>query len=166
MSPARLIDGAEHAANLRSQTLQRARSFFQTRGRRPPLVVIIVGDHPASRSYVSTTTKQAAETKIDGRLIELPEAVDVADRLEAVNWRNWKLAFYDETRDWFSTPMKLTLPKLFNLTTDPKEEYPEETLRNTWAMDGCLKAIREFYGSLKKYPAIPEGTPDPYMPPN
>jgi arylsulfatase len=89
----------------------------------------------------------------------------VADRLEAVKWKNWKLAFYDETRDWFSTPMKLTLPKLFNLTTDPKEEYPEETLRNTWAMVGCLKAIREFYDSLKKYPAIPEGTPDPYVPP-
>ena len=54
----------------------------------------------------------------------------VADRLEAVKWRNWKLVFYEETRDWFGTPMKLTLPKLFNLSTDPKEEYPEETLRN------------------------------------
>ncbi len=89
----------------------------------------------------------------------------VADRLEAVKWKNWKLAFYDNTHDWFSTPVKLTLPKLYNLTTDPKEEYPEETLRNTWAMDGCLKAIRSFYDSLKKYPAIPEGAPDPYLPP-
>jgi methylenetetrahydrofolate dehydrogenase (NADP+)/methenyltetrahydrofolate cyclohydrolase len=75
MSPAILIDGAEHAANLRSQSLQRARSFFQIRGRRPRLDVIIVGDHPASRSYVSTKTKQAAETEIDGRLIELPESI-------------------------------------------------------------------------------------------
>src|SRR5260221_8433003 len=76
MSPAKLIDGAEHAANLRSRTLQRARSFFQARGRRPRLDVIIVGDHPASRSYVSTKTKQAADTEIDGRLIELPESID------------------------------------------------------------------------------------------
>jgi arylsulfatase A-like enzyme len=89
----------------------------------------------------------------------------VADRLEAVKWRNWKLAFYEETRDWFGTPAKLTLPKLFNLTTDPKEEYPEETLRNTWVMDRCLHAYREFYQSLKIYPAIPEGTRDPYLPP-
>jgi arylsulfatase A-like enzyme len=89
----------------------------------------------------------------------------VADRLEAVKWRNWKLAFYEETRDWFGTPAKLTLPKLFNLTTDPKEEYPEETLRNTWVMDRCLNAYREFYQSLKIYPAIPEGTRDPYLPP-
>ncbi|WP_338441839.1 arylsulfatase [Synechococcus elongatus IITB7] len=82
----------------------------------------------------------------------------VADRLEAVKWRNWKLAFYEETRDWFSTPSKLTLPKLFNLTTDPKEEYPEETLRNTWVIDRCLAAIRQFQDSLQDYPAIPEGT--------
>jgi arylsulfatase A-like enzyme len=89
----------------------------------------------------------------------------VAERLEAVKWRNWKLAFYEETRDWFGTPAKLTLPKLFNLATDPKEEYPEETLRNTWVIDRCLKAYREFYQSLKIYPAIPEGTRDPYLPP-
>jgi arylsulfatase len=24
----------------------------------------------------------------------------VADRLEAVKWRNWKLTFYEEQRDW------------------------------------------------------------------
>ncbi|WP_126148322.1 sulfatase-like hydrolase/transferase [Synechococcus elongatus] len=88
----------------------------------------------------------------------------VADRLEAVKWRNWKLAFYEETRDWFSTPSKLTLPKLFNLTTDPKEEYPEETLRNTWVIDRCLAAIRQFQDSLKRYPAIPEGTQDRFDP--
>jgi arylsulfatase len=89
----------------------------------------------------------------------------VAERLEAVKWRNWKLAFYEETRDWFGTPAKLTLPKLFNLATDPKEEYPEETLRNTSVMNRCLNAYREFYQSLEIYPAIPEGTRDPYLPP-
>lgn len=89
----------------------------------------------------------------------------VADRLEAVKWKNWKLAFYEETKDWFSTPVKLTLPKLFNLTTDPKEEYPEETLRNTWVMTLCLTAIREFHESLKVYPAIPEGTREVFRPP-
>jgi len=89
----------------------------------------------------------------------------VAERLEAVKWRDWKLTFYEETRDWFGTPQKLTLPKLFNLATDPKEEYPEITLRNTWAMVKCLDVIKQFNESLKKYPAVPEGTPDPYVPP-
>jgi arylsulfatase len=89
----------------------------------------------------------------------------VGERLEAVKWRNWKLAFYEETRDWFGTPRKLTLPKLFNLLTDPKEEYPEETLRNTWAVDRCLKAVREFYDSLKRYPVVPEGLRERFQPP-
>jgi len=88
----------------------------------------------------------------------------VAERLEAVKWRNWKLAFYEETRDWFGTPTKLTLPKLFNLTTDPKEEYPEETLRNTWAINRCLKVVREFQDSLKKYPVVPEGLRETFQP--
>ncbi len=50
--------------------------------------------------------------------------VFVADRLEAVKWRNWKIAFYDEQRDWWSPPVKLGIPKAFDLITDPKEEYP------------------------------------------
>jgi arylsulfatase len=89
----------------------------------------------------------------------------VAERLEAVKWKDWKLCFYEETRDWFGTPAKLTMPKLFNLRTDMKEEYPEESLRHTWVMNKCLAAIREFEASLKKHPAIPEGTADPYVPP-
>ncbi|MCS5690803.1 arylsulfatase [Cyanobium sp. FGCU-6] len=88
----------------------------------------------------------------------------VADRLEAVKWRNWKLVFYEETRDWFGTPQRLTLPKLFNLTSDPKEEYPEETLRNTWVINRCLEVIRTFEQSLRRHPAIPEGTTDRFDP--
>ena len=56
----------------------------------------------------------------------------VADRLEAVKWRNWKIVFYDEQRDWWSPPVKLGTPKAFDLITDPKEEYPATGLRNTW----------------------------------
>lgn len=88
----------------------------------------------------------------------------VADRLEAVKWREWKLVFYEETRDWFGTPQRLTLPKLFNLRSDPKEEYPEETLRNTWVVNRCLEVIRAFEHSLSQYPAVPEGSPGRFDP--
>ena len=46
--------------------------------------------------------------------------VFVADRLEAVKWRNWKVVFYDEQRDWWSPPAKLGVPKAFDLITDPR----------------------------------------------
>ena len=88
----------------------------------------------------------------------------VADRLEAVKWRHWKLVFYEETRDWFGTPQRLTLPKLFNLARDPKEEYPEETLRNTWVVNRCLEVIRGFEQSLNQHPAVPEGSPGRFDP--
>jgi arylsulfatase len=91
--------------------------------------------------------------------------VFVADRLEAVKWRNWKLAFYDEQRDWWTPPVKLGEPKAFDLITDPKEEYPATGIRNTWSAGPALKIVADFEQSLKKYPPIAPGTPDPYTPP-
>ncbi len=91
--------------------------------------------------------------------------VFVADRLEAVKWRNWKLVFYDEQRDWWTPPLKLGTPKGFDLITDPKEEYPATALRNTWNAGPAIKIVDEFEQSLKRYPPIAPGTPDPYTPP-
>jgi arylsulfatase A-like enzyme len=91
--------------------------------------------------------------------------VFVADRLEAVKWRNWKVAFYDEERDWWTPPAKLGEPKAFNLITDPKEEYPGTALLNSWIAGPALRVVTEFERSLKRYPPITPGTPDPYTPP-
>ena len=87
-----------------------------------------------------------------------------ADRLTAVKWRNWKLAFYGEQHDWFTPPVKLGFPQTFNLILDPKEEYPG-ALENTWVMVPVNKLIAEFMGSTTKNPFIAPGTPDPYTPP-
>jgi arylsulfatase A-like enzyme len=91
--------------------------------------------------------------------------VFVADRLEAVKWRNWKVVFYDEQRDWWTPPARLGSPKAFNLITDPKEEYPATGLRSSWIAGPAMKIVEEFEQSLKKYPPIAPGTPDPYTPP-
>jgi arylsulfatase A-like enzyme len=91
--------------------------------------------------------------------------VFVADRLEAVKWRNWKVVFYDEQRDWWTPPTKLGSPKAFDLITDPKEEYPQTGLRNSWIAGPAMKVATEFDQSLKKHPPIPPGAPDPYTPP-
>src|ERR1700752_271832 len=89
----------------------------------------------------------------------------VSDRLEAVKWRNWKIVFYDEQRDWWSPPTKLGSPKAFNLITDPKEEYPQTGLLSSWIAGPAIKVMVDFEVSLKKYPPIAPGTPDPYKPP-
>jgi len=89
----------------------------------------------------------------------------VADRLEGVKWRNWKVVFYDEQRDWWTPPTKLGSPKAFDLITDPKEEYPTTGLRSSWLAEPAMKVVAELEESLKKYPPIAPGTPDPYRPP-
>ena len=38
-----------------------------------------------------------------------------------------KVVFYDEERDWWTPPLKLGVPKAFDLIIDPKEEYPQQS---------------------------------------
>lgn len=90
--------------------------------------------------------------------------VYVADRLEAVKWKNWKLVFYDDERDWWTPPQKLGNPKAFDLLTDPKEEYPASGLRATWTAEPLMRIVADFEKSLKMEPPIQPGTADPYVP--
>jgi hypothetical protein len=68
-----------------------------------------------------------------------------------------------EQVNMYDPPKKLPLPKLINLLTDLKEER-DVVGYNTWVMEPMMKIIVEFLGSLKKYPPISAGTPDPYTP--
>jgi arylsulfatase len=88
----------------------------------------------------------------------------VADRLEAVKWNDWKLELYERQRDWWSPPVKLGVPKIYNLLADPREEYPQPTIRNSWVAHLALEHAAQFRHSLAKHPLIPIGTPDPYRP--
>jgi arylsulfatase len=58
--------------------------------------------------------------------------------------------------------MKLPVPFIINLYTDPREEKPTV---DTWAVGPMLKIAGEFEASVKQHPLIPMGTPDPYQPP-
>ena len=90
--------------------------------------------------------------------------VFVADRLEAVKWRHWKLAFYERERDWWTPATKLGVPQIFDLYADPREEYPATLTPNAWVAGPMMKIVAEFEASLKKYPPITPGTLDPYTP--
>jgi methylenetetrahydrofolate dehydrogenase (NADP+)/methenyltetrahydrofolate cyclohydrolase len=60
---ARLIDGRAVAERLRKQVASRTTELAST-GVAPGLAVVLVGEDPASRVYVSSKTKQAAEVGI------------------------------------------------------------------------------------------------------
>jgi arylsulfatase len=80
--------------------------------------------------------------------------------LMAVKWQNWKMHFYRQN-DMFDPPVKNPIPVIFNLFTDPREEKPTP---DSWVVHPILKMVGEFNQSLVKFPVIPMGTPDPYIP--
>jgi arylsulfatase A-like enzyme len=89
--------------------------------------------------------------------------VHIQGELYAVKWRNWKYhrVWLD---DLAKTPSLLPTPYLFNLLRDPKEET-NVAVENGWVMVPISRMISEFQQSVSKYPIIPPGTLDPYLPP-
>ena len=85
---ATVIDGKAAAARLRASVAVEAEQFGQRHGHRPRLVVVIVGDNPASRAYVRTKTKMAAEAGLDGELIELPLSTSTEELLGRIDQLN------------------------------------------------------------------------------
>lgn len=84
---ARIIDGKAIASAVLEETAAGVERFAG--GFRPPrLTVVIVGDDPASRSYVRGKAKSAAACGIDSDLVELPEETGEAELLEIVDRLN------------------------------------------------------------------------------
>jgi len=81
---ATIIDGKAAAARLTDEVRLAVGQFIAAGGAPPGLVVIIVGEHPASRAYVKTKTRVAAETGIAGRLIELPATTGESELLALI----------------------------------------------------------------------------------
>ena len=60
----------------------------------------------------------------------------------------------------------LGVPRIYNLYTNPHEVLEHNlTTTHLWVMRPISKMIAEYQASLKKYPPIPVGAPDPYEPP-
>ena len=68
-----VISGKEIAAEIKSQIAADVEKYSKEYGRKPNLVVVIVGDDPGSVSYVTGKTKAANEVGIDNQTICLKE---------------------------------------------------------------------------------------------
>jgi methylenetetrahydrofolate dehydrogenase (NADP+)/methenyltetrahydrofolate cyclohydrolase len=88
VTKAQIIDGKTVAAELRKTLTREVAAFQAQHGVAPSLRVILVGDDPASRSYVRSKDRMAAEVGIDGALIELPETISQSDLLARVDALN------------------------------------------------------------------------------
>jgi arylsulfatase len=61
----------------------------------------------------------------------------------------------------FDPPVKNPVPTVYNLFRDPREENPTT---DSWVVGPVLKIVGEYETSVKKFPLIPMGTPDPFSP--
>ena len=81
------IDGAAIAAKVLEETKMRA-NILLGRGIRPGLAVVLVGDDPASRAYVRSKDKKAADLGFHSVKKELPASTTQAELLAVVEELN------------------------------------------------------------------------------
>ncbi len=69
---ATLIDGKEIASRIRARIAEKVRHMVEQHGVRPGLAAVLVGDNPASHTYVKMKRKACAEVGIESFGFELP----------------------------------------------------------------------------------------------
>jgi len=85
---AKIIDGKAIAKKLRAEYHERVDQLRQSYGVTPALAVILVGDNPASQSYVRNKIAGCREVGIRSELIQLPATAsetEVLDHIERLN---------------------------------------------------------------------------------
>lgn len=83
-----VISGKELSNELRSEIIEEVKEIKEQYGRAPHLAVIIVGDNPASKSYVKGKSKACEEVGITNTTIEFPSDVTQCDLLIAISELN------------------------------------------------------------------------------
>jgi len=81
---AKILDGKTIAADVRARVAGEAAAFRTANGRPAGLGVVLVGDHPASRSYVTAKEKACAECGLASRELALPAGAPLDAILAAV----------------------------------------------------------------------------------
>lgn len=85
---ARILDGKSLAADLRGEIAAEVAALKTATGRVPGLAVVLVGDDPASRSYVTGKGKACAAAGIYSRQIDLPASAGREEILGVVRALN------------------------------------------------------------------------------
>lgn len=85
---ARIIDGKKIAAAVREEIGVRVLQLKEATGRVPGLAAVLVGDNPASASYVRSKTKACQEAGIFSRQLTPPGDIPQADLLAIIRELN------------------------------------------------------------------------------
>lgn len=117
---ARLIDGKALAAKLQGELAEKTARLKEETGVVPGLVVIIVGENPASQVYVRNKERSAIAAGFRSKVVRLPETIQENELLELIEQ-------YNQDPLWHGILVQLPLPKHINdeavlLTIDPAKD--------------------------------------------
>ena len=85
-----IIDGKQIAQQFKEAMREQVAALAKQYGRKPCLDVIIVGENPASMSYVKSKIKATEYCGFDGELIQLPETTSQEELLRVIRESNEK----------------------------------------------------------------------------
>lgn len=83
--PATIIDGVRVANAILTETLHQAAEFERASGRKPCLATVLVGNDPASHTYVRMKTNRCRTTALDSRSHRVAATATTGDVVALVN---------------------------------------------------------------------------------
>ncbi len=83
-----ILDGKAAAAEIRAEVAAGVRELAAAGARLPQLVAVLVGDNPASQTYVGSKVRSCAEVDMPSRTLRLPADTSEADLLALVDELN------------------------------------------------------------------------------
>ncbi len=115
-----IIDGKALAATIREEISIEVEKIKSQGGKVPHLAAVLVGDNPASQSYVKSKVKYCDEVGFESTLIKKDESITEEELIELVTDLN-----EDESVDGYIVQLPLPRhidPEVVNLAIDPKKD--------------------------------------------
>ncbi|THD85013.1 bifunctional methylenetetrahydrofolate dehydrogenase/methenyltetrahydrofolate cyclohydrolase FolD [Aliigemmobacter aestuarii] len=164
---AKIIDGKAFAAKVREQVAAHVARLKEEQGITPGLAVVLVGEDPASKVYVSSKGKQTVEVGMNSYEHKLPDTTGEAELLALIARLNADPAVH-------GILVQLPLPKHLNSdlvinAIDPAKDVDGFHISNVGLLGtgqksmvpctplGCLMMLRDHHGSLAGMDAVVVG---------
>lgn len=164
---AAIIDGKAFAAKVRAQVAEHVARLKEQNGITPGLAVVLVGEDPASKVYVSSKGKQTVEVGMNSYEHKLPADTSEADLLALIARLNADPAVH-------GILVQLPLPGHLNSdlvinSIDPAKDVDGFHISNVGLLGtgqksmvpctplGCLMMLRDHHGSLAGLNAVVVG---------
>jgi len=149
-----IIDGKELAKKIKSEIALEVERIKEEGGKVPHLAAVIVGDNPASQSYVRNKVKSCDEVGFESTLIKKDESISEVELLDIVRDLN-----EDPYIDGYIVQLPLPRhidPDKINLAIDPKKDvdgfHPMNFGRMTLGLPAYLPATPQgILVMLEKY---------------